>query len=435
MNKIQSDDLSFVEYVRAGLKNLCGPTFSRLAVLVDHAFQVMTDSFNSHSRTARSSTHASISKTVTRALEQLHRLPDVLKRQRIMRFKESLDRRRRVLISLDDTLAKKRGKKIHGAKKFYDHTEERTVQAQNLVDAVVKQGETILGVSYRMVDPKAKEPPASIPSTPARAAAARSTPARDPDLETKQDLAIEILDELVEELGEAGYPRRQIWVETDAWYPSKKLLGALRRLGVKFMLAIKKSSRVVLPDKARMLRKETQQRGRPIKILTRELRIAKYFKEHHTARYFTDKATGEKIFYKEATLNMKSFGRVKVFTFRPAAVEEWRYFITPVKTTGAVRAWELYRERWEVEVMHHNLKQYFGMLKCKCRREEAIKGHFDLVYWMYSTYRAFRTFLQKAYQVTFTAQRVYDQVAAHVKSPPPPDLLWFQPRGRVAALT
>jgi len=62
------------------------------------------------------------------------------------------------------------------------------------------------------------------------------------------------------------------------------------------MLAIKKNSQVVLPDNARMIRKEKQQRGRSIKCLTRELRIAQYFKEYGTARYFTDKATGDKVF-------------------------------------------------------------------------------------------------------------------------------------------
>jgi len=54
----------------------------------------------------------------------------------------------------------------------------------------------------------------------------------------------------------------------------------------------------------------------------------------------------------------------------------------------------------DVESMHHDLKQYFGLQKCKCRREAAVKGHFDLVYRIYSTYRVFHTSVQKKYQVT-----------------------------------
>ena len=271
MSEISNKDLSFVEYLNLGLKNLCGPTFSRLAVLLDLAFQLIVDPFASHFRTAHRSSHTSISKTVTRTLEELHRLPDMLKKQRILRFKTSLDRRCPVMIALDDTLAVKRGKKIYAVKKCFDHVEERFVQAQNLVDAVVKQGDAILGVSYRLVPPK---PAAPRISEQARTGGNRGHRTKDPDLETKQDLALEILDELVEELVRTGHPPNKIWVETDAWYPSEQFLRVVRRLGVKFMLAIKKNSQVRLPDKARMGRKEKQTRGRPIKILTREVRIA-----------------------------------------------------------------------------------------------------------------------------------------------------------------
>ncbi len=102
---------------------------------------------------------------------------------------------------------------------------------------------------------------------------------------------------------------------------------------------------MVLRDKERMLRKKRQQGGRIIKILTRELRFAKYFKAYGTVRYFTDKAASEQIFYQKAALNMKSFGRVKVFVFCPENEDEWQYFSVPVRTTGAARAFALYRGR------------------------------------------------------------------------------------------
>ncbi len=199
----------------------------------------MADLFNSHFRMARSSNHTSISKTVTLSLEDLRWLPDMLKTQRIMRFKECLDRRCRILFALDDSLVKKRCKTIHGAKKFYDHSKNRVVQAQSLVEAVVKQNDDVLGISYRLVETIAEERRAS---KPPRAAAKWGKTVRNPDLETKQDLAFEILEELVEELVRAGHPRTKIWVVTDAWYPSKSFLHVVRRLGVKFMLTIKKTA-------------------------------------------------------------------------------------------------------------------------------------------------------------------------------------------------
>lgn len=200
------------------------------------------------------------------------------------------------------------------------------------------------------------------------------------------------------------------------------------------MLAIKKNSRVRLPDKARMQRKETQKRGRPIKILTREVRIDQYFEWYRTAHYFTESATGAKVWYKEAVLNMKRFGRSKVFAFHAVGAGEWRYFLTPVRTSGAHRAWERYSHRWTVETMHFDLKQYFGLQKCKCRREEAVRGHLELVYGVYSMYRAFRAVGEKEGQGTFTARRAYDQVVAHLGSPPPLELISVPSQGMVAAL-
>ena len=131
---------------------------------------------------------------------------------------------------------------------------------------------------------------------------------------------------------------------------------------------------------------------------------------------------------------MKRFGRSKVFAFHATGEGEWRYFLTPVRTTGAKRAWERYRHRWTVETMHFDLKQYFGLQKCKCRRDEAVKGHLELVYSVYSIYQAFRAIGEKERQVTFTARRAYDQVVEHMESPPPLELMSLHSQGLAAAL-
>jgi SRSO17 transposase len=416
MSKLPQHTLSFVNYLQQGLQNFCGPTFSRLAVLQDLALHLIGDPFASHFRTAHRSHSTSISKTVTRTLEAFHHLPDVLKSHRSGQFRTSLDHRRPVIIAVDDTLVPKRGKKIYAVKKCFDHGEARYVQAQTLVDALVKQGDTILGVSYRIVAPK---PPEARGSSPSRPGGNPTPSSKDPDLHTKQELALDILNELVAELVQAGQPRNKIWVETDAWYPSEQVLRTIRQLGVKFMLALKKNSRVQLPDKRRMIRQKTQKRGRPIKVLTWELRIDQYFQRYRRAHYFTENATGSRIWYKSATVNLKSYGRSTVYAFHPTGADGWRYFLTPVGTTGAPRAWARYRHRWAIETMHLDLKQYFGLAKCKCRREKVVKGHVELVYGVFSLYRTYRAVEERGGRGPFTARRAYDQVVAHVERAPP----------------
>jgi len=133
-----------------------------------------------------------------------------------------------------------------------------------------------------------------------------------------------------------GCPKKRICVVGDALYGQGKLAQDLRENKWCYVVRIKSNRRIRLFD--------------------RWMQVKEYFSRYKKERYFTDKNSGKKVYYKEAVLEVSKLGRCKVFSFREEGSSYPEYSAARKATMGARTAYRYKGKRWGVEEMHRALK-------------------------------------------------------------------------------
>ncbi|RMF88929.1 MAG: hypothetical protein D6733_07450 [Methanobacteriota archaeon] len=129
------------------------------------------------------------------------------------------------------------------------------------------------------------------------------------------------------------------------------------------------------------------------------MRVDQYFERYKRERYFT--CHGVKVFYKEAVLDVKELGRLKVFRLREDGEPEPRFYVTS-KLNMTARTCHRYKEtRWRIEEMHRDLKQYCGLENTCAWKKEPLTAHYAFVFFLWWVFERFR--VEKGLDVSFEA--------------------------------
>ena len=127
----------------------------------------------------------------------------------------------------------------------------------------------------------------------------------------KTELAVELLGGKLHEYGDK-LPGNRITLLTDASYAVRHVLGFARERGMSYVAKLKKD--------------------RQVRLFSEWMRMEEYFHRYKEERYFTHE--GKRVFYKQAVLQVKELGRVKVFRFREEGGEPGYYVTNRLKMTA-----------------------------------------------------------------------------------------------------
>jgi len=288
-------------------------------------------------------------------------------------------RRRRFFIAVDDTLIQKRGKKIFGSRRWYNHGVHQTVRALCLVDlALVVNGEALFVLPYLLQKSLVR---CRIVSNN------QSKASREQDAKTIA--AMGLIRRIVRWLEEEGIARSKIGVLADAWFSNQTFLAFLREMKLIFRVDGKKNYSVQEPDFKRIARRNNGGRGRKPKQFVKQRRLDAYFETVQAAGIFQDTTTGKAVRWKVALVTLKSGGRVRVVTFWRESCTHPKYILTLATYKSQPNPRTVYYEyswRWRIEEAHRDLKQQFGLGKGRVRGEAAVQGFLSLVYSIYSLF-------------------------------------------------
>ena len=169
------------------------------------------------------------------------------------------------------------------------------------------------------------------------------------------------------ELLEAGFSKGHIIVLVDRWYPSEHFFTFLRKVGVKFVVALQKNSKVLLPDKAKLERSKIRKRGKKTVYFLKNQSVEKYFNKYSKNHWFTLPDHSEPSETKSAALNLSIVKQVKVFAVIFHGQSSWKYFVAPKTCSSVFQMYNQYSKRCAVETVHEVSKNILGLDEGKMR--------------------------------------------------------------------
>ena len=312
-------------------------------------------------------------------------------------------RRYRFFITVDDQLVKKRGKKIFGTRRWYDHTSKTSSRALCLVEVgLVVKGEALFVLPYLVRTSSVPRPASSPP---------RGRATREQDAKTMAAMAL--ITQIVTWLEAEGVARFKMGVLADAWYSNQTFLAFVRGMKLLFRVAGKKNYHAELPDMKRVGRRKQGGRGRRPARFVKTRRLDLHFETVTAHGSFLDPATGKRVAWKLAIVTLKQGGRVRVFSFWREGCKEPQFLLTPAtyhtqpdpKTVYVEYSW-----RWRIEEAHRDLKQQFGLGKCRNRTDAVVLGFVGLVYSWYTLFLLTRQNGHLAPPERVTAPQYQDEV-------------------------
>ena len=369
--------------------------FISMALPVDPRFSLVRLSQASRGRFSR--------KMLARVLRKYAHVQDRLLEALCRQGVHLVGRRYRFFLSVDDQLVQKRGKKIFGTRLWYDHTSKRSIRALCLVDlALVVKGEALFVLPYLLLDHSV---PRSTPPT------GRAKAAREQDAKTAAAMAL--ITKVVTWLEEEGVARSKMGVLADAWYSKQTFLAFVREMKLLFRVVGKKNYHVEFPDMKRVARRKKGGRGRRPARYVQTRRLDLHFETVKAHGSFLDPASGKRVEWKVAIVTLKQGGRVRVYRLWREGCKAPQFLLTPAtyKTRPDPKtAYVEYSWRWRIEEAHRDLKQQFGLGKCRNRDEEVVYGFVGLVYGWYSLFLLTRQNGQLAPPERVTAPQYQDEV-------------------------
>jgi hypothetical protein len=354
-------------------------------------------------RTARASQGRFGRKMLARVLQKYMSVQEPLLEALGRQGVNLVGRRFRFFLAVDDQLVKKRGKKIFGSRQWHDHVTHTSGRALCLVEvALVVQGEALFVLPYLVRTSSVPRPA----SSPGRVPASR-------EQDAKTAAAMVVIRQLVAWLEAEGVHRPKLGVLADAWYANGTFLAFLREMGLLFRVAGKKNYQVEFPDMKRVARRKNGGRGRKPKRFVQSRRVDVHFETVTAGGSFRDPASGKRVAWNTAVVTLKQGGRVRVFRFWREGGKEPQFILTPAAYRTHPDPKTVYREyawRWRCEEAHRDLKQQFGLKKCRNRAERVVLGFISLVYSWYSLFLLTRQNGQLSPPERLTAPQYQDAV-------------------------
>ena len=284
-----------------------------------------------------------------------------------------------VLLALDDTLVKKCGKHIQGAYAWFDHTSGRVQTSLCLVNvSLIIDDQLIFVLPWLLYKPQLTQ--------------VRGRK-RVKEQDAKTLAAIEMLRHLFSSLERGGIQQTQIVVVADAWYANRTMQRFIKQTDVNFRLDARSNLSVQCPDHKAIQTRTRKRRGRKRRKFVRYVPLKQFLGAPTHWRFFTGLMTGERVFYRTATLTLKTGGRVTCYAFHRESMARPKFILTRafrVKITTPQRVYREYQARWRIEEAHRDLKQQFGLGKCQARQAWVVSGFIALIYFGYCIWKTTR---------------------------------------------
>jgi len=409
MNSALQPPTKFSSFIKQEMKILFPVAKDRQYILSLYALQLIADQYPSMSRTAQASNGDFNDKNIRQALRDLLFCKEIIDGERTNLFK-TFDKRKKVFLGTDDRTVSKTGKRISFTQVLFDHTSKSFINGWLIFDTSIKYDGKIYGTSYMIKPPRVKGKLLK-----------HKNDENDQVRDKISTILVEtMLTELIVGLLEAGFSKDHIIVLVDRWYPSEHFFTFLRKVGVSFVVAIKKNSKVLLPDKAKYDRSKIKKRGKKPVHFLRDMPVEKFFSKHGKSHWFTLPDHSEPSETKSATLNLSIVKQVKVFAVIFPGQSSWRYFVTPKTYSSVFQMYNHYSKRWAVETVHQVLKDVLGLDEGKMRLEPLVEGHILLVYFIHFVFLKFQRYLETEYGFTITPHQLYDHVRASIPLIPDP---------------
>lgn len=265
-----------------------------------------------------------------------------------------IDHRRIYQIALDDTIKHRVGKGVFASSYQYNHSKSSVEWGQTIVDMVLVS-DHVFEVDYQVYLPnsylsRTKQP--------------------EDEFKTKITLAQQLFQRQYEQLIAQKVSTKKIWVSIDCWYPSEELVTSFKQKEVKIAMGLKKDTRCNLFGKF--------------------FRLDETFDKKSPWKYRTNRRSCNNVYFQEKTLNLTCQGRCKVFAVRRGNDKRIRYYGTNDLKISFDRFLARLTTHWQVETMHHNIKQFFGFNKCMTGSKVLNQLHWSLCYFSYKLFRDYQ---------------------------------------------
>jgi hypothetical protein len=287
-----------------------------------------------------------------------------------------LPRQATVLLAVDDTLVRKCGKHIQGAYAWFDHTSGRVQTSLCLVNVSLIIDEQLIFVLPWLLYKSQLTQMRRIK--------------RVKEQDAKTLAAIEMLRNLFSSLERGGIQQTQIVVVADAWYANQTMQRFIKQTDVNFRLDARSNLSVQSPDHKAIQTRTQRRRGRKRRKFVRYVPLKQFMTTSTHWKFFTDPTTGERVFYRTATLTLKTGGRVTCYAFHRESMARPKFILTRalrIKIVTPQRVYREYQSRWRIEEAHRDLKQQFGLGKCQARQAWVVSGFIALIYFGYCVWK------------------------------------------------
>lgn len=236
--------------------------------------------------------------------------------------------RRYVSLIIDDSTAKKTGKKIDGVQYHKDHAKKGYVFGHQVVTALLQSGNILLPLVPLLYSKKTV---------------------------TKIQLAIQQINLAINYV----HVREVIM---DSWYMAAEIIHLCISKGITVIGAVKSNRIIYVNDKPRQLK--SYRRG---------------LKHKDWSIMLIDE---EKYLIHESIFQMKNIGRIKLLLCRQWHNGKWSrvfYLVSTDVKRSSVSIIRTYSRRWSIEVFHKDIKSHLGLEACQARGYQSIIRHLMLV--------------------------------------------------------
>jgi len=262
-------------------------------------------------------------------------------RRRIELIKETLGNLnpRKGVLSIDDTLIEKSGKKMAEAGKYYDHTSGRYLWGHNLLTSYYITPRGCFPIGYRLYLKRDK---------------------KDPEFHTKIELAKELISQAITAKLRFGA------VVFDSWFLSRELVRFIESKGLNWVGAAK-SNRIIFVRGERL----------SLKLFHRTLGPDAF-------QAFT--INGYTVYAFTKTIKMSKLGKVRLLILHQEAdlSDAPLFLVTNNLRWDARRILRTYQSRWPIETFYRDSKQNLGLGDYEMRDLRGIKRHWYLVFLSYT---------------------------------------------------
>lgn len=302
----------------------------------------------------------------------------------VAEFSSLINKHDKIFLLLDDTLISKHGTRIFGAFKWYDHSQNRTIQSI-----------CIMNLAFAIKDQLVFIMPWMILETKKWSYSKRK---RKLEQDSKTTAAIQMITLTMSWFQELNIRKKRIIILADSWFSNKNMVSFIKESKLKYRLDLRKNLRVQLPDHEAIKKKNEHRRGRKRSKFVKYKSLVEYFGKTENWSYFTDSSTEKQIYYKTSVVTLKTLGRVRVYAYYQESHQFPKFIAVPAQLLSKPSPKTVHKEyatRWRIEEAHRDLKQQFGLTKSQNRDGWVVSGFIGLVCLAYSQWKQWAFFLKE----------------------------------------